>query len=187
MRLKLLISYVGTGYSGWQIQEKPKPPPTVQGALEAALRTIAGKAVRVHGSGRTDSGVHAHGQVAHCDIPDTRAGLDWRHSLNAVLPRDIRVLDASPAAPDFHARKDALRKTYVYQFWQELAFMPPHLTPFVWKCGPLNLEAAQAALPQGAEFSLILVRQGEGGLPAILGQIPHDPALLARAAERLLG
>ncbi|ATD81804.1 MULTISPECIES: tRNA pseudouridine(38-40) synthase TruA [Desulfovibrio] len=147
MRLKLLISYVGTGYSGWQIQEKPKPPPTVQGALEAALRTIAGKAVRVHGSGRTDSGVHAHGQVAHCDIPDTRAGLDWRHSLNAVLPRDIRVLDASPAAPDFHARKDALRKTYAYQFWQDRRFLPPHVRPYVWNCGMLDLDAMRDALP----------------------------------------
>ncbi len=147
MRLKLLISYVGTNYSGWQIQEKPKPPPTVQGALEAALRTIGGEAVRVHGSGRTDSGVHAHGQVAHCDVPDTRAGLDWRHSLNAVLPRDIRILDAAPAAPNFHARKDALRKTYAYQFWQERRFLPPHLRPYVWNCGPLNLDAMHQALP----------------------------------------
>ena len=147
MRLKLLISYAGSNYSGWQIQEKPKPPPTVQGALEAALRTIAGEAVRVHGSGRTDSGVHAHGQVAHCDVPDTRAGLDWRHSLNAVLPRDIRILDATPASADFHARKDALRKTYVYQFWQERRFLPPHLRPYVWNCGPLNLDAMRQALP----------------------------------------
>ena len=147
MRLKLLISYVGTGYSGWQIQEKPKPPPTVQGALEAALLQISGQHVRVHGSGRTDSGVHAHGQVAHCDVPDARAGMDWRHSLNAVLPRDIRVLEAVRAAPDFHARKDALRKTYVYQFWQDRRFMPPHLRPFVWNCGPLDQNAMRSAIP----------------------------------------
>ena len=118
MRLKLLLAYVGTRYSGWQIQEKPSPPPTIQGELEAALRTICGHNVRAHGSGRTDSGVHAHGQVVHCDVPDSRAGLDWRNSLNAILPRDIRVLHAQRAAPDFHARKDALRKTYAYQFWQ---------------------------------------------------------------------
>ena len=147
MRLKLLISYVGTGYSGWQIQEKPKPPPTVQGALEAALLQISAQHVRVHGSGRTDSGVHAHGQVAHCDVPDARAGMDWRHSLNAVLPRDIRVLEAVRAAPDFHARKDALRKTYVYQFWQDRRFMPPHLRPFVWNCGPLDQNAMRSAIP----------------------------------------
>ena len=147
MRLKLLLAYVGTRYSGWQIQEKPSPPPTIQGELEAALRTICGHNVRAHGSGRTDSGVHAHGQVVHCDVPDTRAELNWRNSLNAILPRDIRVLHAQRAAPDFHARKDALRKTYAYQFWQEQTFMPPQLTPFVWKCGPLNVDAMRAALP----------------------------------------
>ena len=73
MRLKLLIAYVGTCYSGWQIQEKPSPPPTVQGEMEKALRTITGQNIRAHGSGRTDSGVHAHGQVVHCDVPDARA------------------------------------------------------------------------------------------------------------------
>ena len=147
MRLKLLIAYVGTCYSGWQIQEKPSPPPTVQGEMEKALRTITGQNIRAHGSGRTDSGVHAHGQVVHCDVPDARANMDWRRSLNAVLPRDIRVLEAMQAAPDFHARKDALRKTYAYQFWLEQTFMPPQLTPFVWKCGPMNIEAMRAALP----------------------------------------
>lgn len=147
MRLKLLLAYLGTGYSGWQIQEKPSPPPTIQGELEAALRVLAGAPVRVHGSGRTDAGVHAHGQVAHCDVPDARAGLRWQRSLNALLPPEIRVLAADPAAADFHARKDALRKTYVYQFWQERAFVPPQLAPFVWSCGPLDVEAMRAALP----------------------------------------
>ena len=147
MRLRLLLAYVGTRYSGWQIQEKVDPPPTIQGALEAALRQITGAAVRVHGAGRTDAGVHAHAQVAHCDVPENRAPRDWRHSCNAVLPKDIRVLAAAPARPDFHARKDALHKTYVYQFWQERAFVPPALTPFVWNCGPLDLAALHAALP----------------------------------------
>lgn len=147
MRLRLLVAYVGTNYSGWQIQQKPCPPPTVQGELEQALRTLTGLDIRAYGSGRTDSGVHAHGQVAHCDVPDAREGLDWRRSLNAVLPRDIRVLEARRAEADFHARKDALRKTYVYQFWQEQAFMPPYLTPFAWKCGPLDIDAMRAALP----------------------------------------
>lgn len=82
----------------------------------------------------------------HCDVPDTRAGLDWRNSLNAILLRDIRVPHAQQAAPDFHARKDALRKTYAYQSWQGANIMPPHLTPFVWKCGPLTVDVG-AALP----------------------------------------
>ena len=147
MRLKLVLAYVGTNYSGWQIQEKRDPPPTVQAALEAALRRIACAPVRAHGAGRTDAGVHAHGQVAHCDVPDQRAGLDWRHSLNALLPPDIRVVQAEPAAPDFHARTDALHKTYAYRFWQERAFVPPCLAPFVWACGPLDADAMRAALP----------------------------------------
>ena len=80
MRLRLLLAYVGTRYSGWQIQEKVDPPPTIQGALEAALRQITGAAVRVHGAGRTDAGVHAHAQVAHCDVTENRVPRDWRHS-----------------------------------------------------------------------------------------------------------
>lgn len=146
MRLKLLVAYDGTGFSGWQIQEKPQPPPTVQGALEAAFTRISGVHVRVFGSGRTDAGVHAHGQVAHCDVPE-RPGFDWRHGLNAVLPKTVRILAAEAAVPDFDARRDALSKTYVYQFWRETRFVPPGLTPFVWACGPLDEAAMQMALP----------------------------------------
>ena len=145
MRLKLLLAYDGTGFSGWQVQEKPLPPPTVQGTLEVALARIAGAKVRVFGSGRTDAGVHAHGQTAHCDVPD-RPGFDWRHGLNAVLPRAVRVLAASEAPPGFDARRDAVAKTYVYQFWREGRFVPPRLAPFVWACGPLDEAAMRAAL-----------------------------------------
>lgn len=152
MRLKLLLAYDGTGFSGWQIQEKPTPPPTVQGALEAALARLTGARVRVFGSGRTDTGVHAHGQVAHCDVPEGpvrpgRPGFDWRHGLNAVLPPAVRVLAAEEAAPDFDARRDAISKTYVYQFWREGRFVPPGLAPFVWACGQLDEGRMRAALP----------------------------------------
>ena len=111
MRLRLLLAYDGSRYCGWQIQDIPTPPPTVQAAVEAAVGRIAGRPVRVFGSGRTDAGVHAHGQVAHCDVP-RRPGLDWRHALNALLPADVRVLHWQEAAPDFHARISALRKSY---------------------------------------------------------------------------
>ena len=137
MRLRLLLAYDGSRYCGWQIQDIPTPPPTVQGAVEAAVGRIAGRPVRVFGSGRTDAGVHAHGQVAHCDVP-RRPGLDWRHALNALLPADVRVLHWQEATPDFHARISALRKTYVYDFWQEKGFVPPRLAPFVWRSGPLD-------------------------------------------------
>lgn len=155
MRLKLLLAYDGTGFSGWQIQEKPNPPPTVQGALETAFRQLAGAPVRVFGAGRTDAGVHAHGQTAHCDVPE-RQGFDWRRSLNAVLPRAVRVLAAEAAPPDFDARRDALAKTYVYQFWRESRFVPPSIAAFVWACGPLAEKAMRAALlhfPGERDFS----------------------------------
>jgi tRNA pseudouridine38-40 synthase len=147
MRLKLLLAYVGTRYSGWQIQEKPNPPRTVQAELEAALRAVAGERIRVHASGRTDSGAHAKGQTAHCDVPDVSAGLDWRRSFNALLPCDIRVIEAERVNDNFHARNDVVCKTYAYQFWQERRFLPPELSPFIWNCGPLDMEAMRRALP----------------------------------------
>lgn len=161
MRLALLLAYQGTRFSGWQIQEKPCAPPTVQGILESAVSRISGGHVRLHASGRTDAGVHAYGQVVHGDVPDTRfpprgdsvasdgcdtAGRCWRRSLNALLPPEIVVLAAHVARPGFHARTTALHKTYVYDFWQERAFTPPRLVPFVWPCGPLAADAMRAAL-----------------------------------------
>ena len=149
MRICLVLAYVGTRYSGWQIQCKPSPPPTIQGEVERALASICGEPIRVFGAGRTDAGVHAHAQVAHADVPDRvamRRAFDWRRRLNALLPGDIRVVSAAPCAPDFHARNSALHKTYVYQFWQDRAFVPPALAPFVWQCGPLAVAAMRKAL-----------------------------------------
>lgn len=195
MRLKLLLAYDGTGFSGWQIQDKPKPPPTVQGVLEAALKKIAGAPVRVFGSGRTDAGVHAHGQAAHCDVPD-REGFDWRHSLNAVLPQTVRVLAAEQAAPDFDARRDAIAKTYIYQFWRESHFVPPHLAHFVWACGSLDEAAMKAALahfPGERDFSSLrnagsdtlgsvrrIFSASLETLPPLEFYPPHEPLLRLR-------
>ncbi|MDR1777308.1 MAG: tRNA pseudouridine(38-40) synthase TruA [Desulfovibrio sp.] len=192
MRLKLLLAYTGTRYHGWQIQEKPNPPLTVQGELEAALGKIAGRPVRVCGSGRTDAGVHAKGQTAHCDVPVAKE-IDWRRSLNALLPRDIRVIRADAVRPDFHARNDAAQKTYHYQFWQERNFCPPELLPFVWPCGPLDVEAMRAALPHLAgrrDFAVFRNAGADGGstcrtvfsveltpLPPQEHYPPHRPAL----------
>ncbi|MDR2695219.1 MAG: tRNA pseudouridine(38-40) synthase TruA [Deltaproteobacteria bacterium] len=145
-RLKLTLAYVGTAYSGWQIQEKPSPPPTVQGELERALARVCGRTVRVFGAGRTDAGVHADAQVAHCDVPALRA-VNWQAALNVKLPPDIRILSAQEAADTFHARRDARKKTYRYDLWLSRQVAPPRLAPFVWACGPLNLSALEAALP----------------------------------------
>ncbi len=141
-RLFLTLSYVGTNFCGFQLQENGR---TVQGELEAALARLTGVFVRVHGAGRTDSGVHAEGQVAHADVPWEKRGLNWRHALNAVLPPDVAVRDVCLVEPGRHARFDAVAKSYAYRLWLERDFMPPALRPFVWACGPLNVDAMREA------------------------------------------
>ncbi|WP_316897475.1 tRNA pseudouridine(38-40) synthase TruA, partial [Pseudodesulfovibrio indicus] len=136
------LAYEGTDFCGWQLQPSDR---TVQGELERALSVILGGPVRVHGSGRTDSGVHALGQVAHFDCPDGREGFPWRRSLNALLPPDVRVVDAAEAADDFHARFGARSKTYEYRLWHEREFCLPQRRRFVWACGPVDFERMEAA------------------------------------------
>ena len=107
-RYKLIIEYDGTPFSGWQIQDNA---PTVQGALEIAVKAICGEQVRVHGSGRTDAGVHALAQVAHCDIAKPFPPGRLRDGLNAHLrPHPIGVLSAEIVANDFEARFSAKRR-----------------------------------------------------------------------------
>lgn len=148
-RLKLTVAYVGSHYRGWQTQawKDRNQPPTVQAELEKAIADLTGEPAHVQGSGRTDSGVHADAQVAHCDIPEHRAGLDWPRALHTRLPRDIRVMDARIVADTFDACRDAVRKAYVYRLWLDERFVPPRLFPFVWPCGPLDVERLDAAIP----------------------------------------
>jgi tRNA pseudouridine38-40 synthase len=94
--------------------------------LEKALAQLAGGPVKVHGSGRTDQGVHAAGQVAHMDLPRAWPGRDLRRTLNALLPPDIRVLNAGRAPADFHARRSAVSKEYRYLIWND-EILPPVL------------------------------------------------------------
>ncbi len=109
---KLVLAYDGSNYSGWQVQPGRT---TLQGALEEALARITGHAVRVSGSGRTDAGVHALGQVASFRS-ETGLSVDVLHkALHAELPRDMAVLSVAEAATGFHARASAVRKRYRYQ------------------------------------------------------------------------
>lgn len=135
MRFKILLSYDGTGYAGWQVQAGNHK--TIQGTIEAALFKITGKKITVHGSGRTDAGVHAYGQTAHFDL-DKDPG-DILHRLNCVLPGEIRVLSCGLTNNDFHSRRDAISKTYIYYLCQNKDKVPPWLRNFVWSCGPLNI------------------------------------------------
>ncbi len=107
----LYISYDGTNYSGFQIQENAH---TVQYALERALRTIYKQPLRITGAGRTDSGVHARGQAASYMAPFHIADENLPHALNALLPADLVITKAVKVKEDFHAQFDARRKLYSY-------------------------------------------------------------------------
>jgi tRNA pseudouridine38-40 synthase len=112
MNFKLLIQYDGTEFHGWQIQEEQR---TVQGELTRVLSLLDDRPVTVHGSGRTDAGVHAEGQVASVQLERQITPTKLRNAINGNLGRDVRVLFAEVAPDDFHARYSALGKTYVYR------------------------------------------------------------------------
>ncbi len=137
-RLKLTLAYDGTNFCGWQFQPKQR---SVQGELEKAVARVTGSLVRAHGSGRTDSGVHARGQVAHLDLPEKWTSVPWQKSLNSLLPDDVTVLDTCYVSDDFHSRFSAREKRYTYSLWLENSFFLPWRRKYVWKCGPLDFDA----------------------------------------------
>ena len=137
-RFKLTVAYDGTAYSGWQVQPDHA---SVQQVIEQTLAGIVGHAVKVHGSGRTDQGVHARGQVAHVDLT-CRMGADAvQRALNARLPPDIRIRKASRARPDFHARRSATAKEYRYFVWNDALVLPDKRLYAAHAYRPLDLAA----------------------------------------------
>jgi tRNA pseudouridine38-40 synthase len=123
LRYRLIIEYDGGPFAGWQRQENG---PSVQGAIEEAIFKLSGERLTVTGAGRTDAGVHALGQVAHFDLEKEFAADKIRDALNHhVKPAPIAILDASVAAPDFHARFSATARHYLYRIFCRRA--PPAL------------------------------------------------------------
>lgn len=114
-RLKLLVAYDGRAFRGWQSQASDD---AVQDHLERALAKLCGERIVVHGSGRTDTGVHGLGQVAHVEVPRGKFDLrTWLLALNAHLIPQVRVLRINRAPADFHARFSAQGKVYEYRLW----------------------------------------------------------------------
>lgn len=127
MRFKLTIEYAGTKYSGWQIQTNAR---TVQGEIDRAIHTATGAdRFELYGSGRTDAGVHALAQVAHLDIDANLPPDTLRRRINDSLPTDIVILSVEAVRHRFHARHDAVGRSYLYQVARRrTAFAKP----FVW-------------------------------------------------------
>ncbi|HEX5228159.1 MAG TPA: tRNA pseudouridine(38-40) synthase TruA [Bryobacteraceae bacterium] len=141
---KLTIEYDGTKYSGWQEQRNAR---TVQGQIRAAAEEFFDGAVEIQGAGRTDAGVHARAQVAHLRVRRAKADDQRRwptpeailETLNSKLPSDVCLLDVAEAAPEFHARHDAIARTYVYQIsLRRTAFFKKYVW---WIRKPLDIEA----------------------------------------------
>ena len=142
MNCKLTLQSDGTDFHGWQMQEGQR---SVQGELTQALSLLEGRAVVVHGAGRTDAGVHAEAQVAHVELRRAFTPEKLRGAINGNVGRDLRVAEVEEVGDDFHARFSARGKTYCYRI-----FNAPFMSPFwaryaLHEARPLNVERMRAA------------------------------------------
>jgi tRNA pseudouridine38-40 synthase len=143
--LKIVLAYDGSEFSGWQVQPDAA---TIQGTLASAIGRVTGEKVLPQGSGRTDAGVHALAQVATFATESSIPARNLVKALNDVLPPSIRILEATEAPPDFHARKSACAKIYRYRIYRG-PICPPFLARYVWHY-PYPLD--QDAMRQAAGF-----------------------------------
>ena len=145
-RFRIVVAYLGGNYRGWQRQDNA---PSVQGEIERTLATVFdGLTVTVEGSGRTDAGVHAMGQVAHVDLPVTIPPANLLKALNYNLPDTIRILSAACVPKTFHSRRSSRGKRYVYRIrWDGAPVLPP------WQ----TLRTAQVRRPRDPDSMTTLV------------------------------
>ena len=140
--IRLTLAYDGTDYVGWQVQPRGR---TVQGELETAIKDLSGESVRVLAAGRTDSGVHALGQVANFRSDFDIESKQWRPALQSKLPPDVVVLESRAVNDDFHATYSARSKRYRYVIRQAMA-ESPFLRRYAWRLSSeLDIEAMHAA------------------------------------------
>jgi tRNA pseudouridine38-40 synthase len=140
--LKLTLAYDGTEFHGWQIQPNLR---TVQGTLQQALTKLFNHEVQVTGSGRTDAGVHAHGQVANAETIRTMDTDAVVRGVNALLPYDVRVWQVEDVPSDFHSRRSARSKTYEYHLWRQHIVSPfqrRYIHPFPYAMDPTAVDDA---------------------------------------------
>jgi tRNA pseudouridine38-40 synthase len=140
-RFKLTIEYAGTRYSGWQIQKNAR---TVQGEIDRVVRTVTARNdFELYGSGRTDAGVHAVGQVAHLDVSTSLPPDTLQRRLNDELPADINILAAAQVPHRFHARHHAVARRYLYQIARRrTAFAKAYVW---WVKDPLDVDRMREA------------------------------------------
>jgi tRNA pseudouridine38-40 synthase len=162
-RYRARLAYVGTRFHGWQRQRNA--PRTVQAAVEEALSALEGSAVAATAAGRTDAGVHADGQMIHFDLSRPSESGRVLDAVNALLPDDVRLIEVAPAAPDFHARRDALWKEYLYS-WSRARVIPPREAPFVAPLSPRadvgRMRRAAQCLAGRRDFGVFGVRLTAG-------------------------
>jgi len=162
-KFRLTLEYDGAGFAGWQVQAGGQR--TVQGVLEAGLARIAGHACRVAGASRTDSGVHAEGQVASVALETALGAEALRRAANGVLPGDLAVTAVAEVSEAFHARHSARGKLYRYRIWNGASPSPLRAARTHRVFTPLDLgamRAAAAALEGSHDFRAF---QAAGGAP----------------------
>lgn len=175
VRYRATLAYIGTDFHGWQIQRNTSR--TVQAVLEEALARFDGAPIRAVAAGRTDTGVHADGQVVHFDLSGPREPRGVRDGVNALLPRDVRILQAAWAPAGFHARRDALWKDYLYRWSRAEVIAPkdaPFLAPLSRSADAGRMRAAAVHLIGRHDFGVFGVRRPAGDSVRTLHSVAVD-------------
>lgn len=141
-RVMLTVAYDGTNYHGWQLQANV---PTIESVLNGTLSTFLKEDIKVIGASRTDTGVHALGNIAVFDTQARMPAEKFSYALNQRLPADIQIQSSREVPPDFHPRRCSSRKTYEYRIWNSAFPMPVHRLYSHFTYAPLDIKRMQRA------------------------------------------